>query len=150
MVSFIGRIVGTTYIVFFPPRRQTLVYSIGGFIHLIGALLIVLAHYLPSSAKFILIVAMALFGVGRSVYMLPFILLSHFFDHRTEQTALTLWFGITALSMVPLYGFIAFLLTKETWHDAYLIVTGLLALTLILNHVGVPEVQGNEEGIKCQ
>ena len=117
MVSFVGRILGTTYIVFFPPKRQKLVYSIGGIINIMGTLLMVLVHYLPSSAKFILIVAMLLFGLGRSVYMIPFILLSHFFDPRTEQTALTLWFGLTALSTVPFYGLAAFILTREAWND---------------------------------
>ena len=117
MVSFVGRILGTTYVVFFPPRRQKLVYSIGGIINIMGALLMVLAHYMPSSSKFILIVAMLLFGMGRSVYMIPFILLSHFFDPRTEQAALTLWFGLTALSAVPFYGLTAFILTKEAWND---------------------------------
>ena len=61
-------------------KRQKLAYTVFGLLQIAGNAIIASAHIFPEQAKLFFIVGMAIFGFARGVYLIPFVLVSQFFD----------------------------------------------------------------------
>ena len=141
MASFLSRGLGTLFLILFPPVKQKLTYTVGGFIQASGFAIMCLAHLYPEHHWPILIVGTIFYGSGRAVFMIPFILVSHFFRAEAEQKYLSLWYATNYFTRVFSYSLIFYLQSKFHWTQCMLIVGGSFICFTILNHLIIPEVE---------
>ena len=140
-VVFFSRAAGTVIFMISPPKRLKLTYTLAGLVQFAGYLFICLARIYPQQHKLILILAMVLFGLGRSVLIFPFMIISHFFDSQTEQHYLSVWLAITTV-VVGLGNIFVFYLQANLQWTSCLIVIGLIFLCVtVLIQCIVPEVE---------
>ena len=75
--------------------------------------------------------------------MIPFILVSQFYNPETEQKYLSIWYAATTLVRVFSYGLIFYLQSKFHWTDCMLVVGGIFILFTLLNQLTIPEVEAD-------
>ena len=122
-------------------RRQKLVYTVAGIIQISGYFIMVLAHFSPKNAKLCFILGHAVSGISRGVLFIPFVIVSQFFDPQLQQRYLSIWLGLKGLGSISAYLFSYFLVSKVSWESALMIMCGVFFLSLIINHITVPEIE---------
>ena len=77
--------------------------------------------------------------------MIPFILLSRFFDSRTEQRYLTIWYSAYPLFRGLGNSLFLYLESQLHWTQCMLIMAGLFLFINLISHLVVPEVQATAD-----
>ena len=75
MLNMVGRFISTVLLVIFPPNRLKLTYFISVILETISTLVVLGMHFFPESYKALFSVGMLGLGLGRGVYMFPYLLL---------------------------------------------------------------------------
>ena len=76
----ISRILMTTYLTLFPPTALLRTYLEFSLVQLLGYAIIALGHYLPSVATPLFCLGQFVFGVGRSIFSFPYLILIRTFS----------------------------------------------------------------------
>ena len=76
----ISRILTTTYLTLFPPTALLRTYLGFSLVQLLGYGTIAFGHYLPSAATPLFCLGQLVFGVGRSIFTFPYLILARTFN----------------------------------------------------------------------
>ena len=137
MTSFLSRGLGTLFLILFPPVKQKLTYTVGGFIQASGLAIMCLAHLYPEHHRLVLITGTFFYGFARAVYMIPLILVSQFYSAEADKKYLSMWYAATTLINGLSDGFIFYLQSRFHWTGCMLIVGGLFISFTTLNHLKI-------------
>ena len=141
MLGMVSRLLMTTYLTLLPPRSLLRTYLIGSFVQLFGYEIIALGHYLPSVAIPLFYLGQFVFGMGRSIFTFPYLVLIRTFNQPSDTFILLLWLalGMTGNN----WGIFFETLMEDTlqwpWYAALTIFSLINLLTAIIAFMTVAE-----------
>ena len=84
---------------------------------------------------------MMLFGLGRGIFIFPYLLLYELFQAKSDGTAVNIWYGLTSLGNVLGFMFVSWLLNHRgfLWTSSLLILASIYLISALLTYIIVPE-----------
>lgn len=96
MLSMIGRIIATIFLIFVPSKvKKTYFICVIG--QIISYAIICLSYPIPSAAHALFIGGLTLFGLSRGIFSFPYLLLSQTFESPEDVTAVNIWLALMNL-----------------------------------------------------
>ena len=80
MLSMIGRLVASVYLVVFPISKVNKTFFFSTLLQTLSILLVIVPHFAKSLSKPFWIIGMIGFGLGRGIYAFPYLLLAPIFN----------------------------------------------------------------------
>ena len=141
MLGMISRFLMTTYLTLFPPRALLRTYLGFSLVQLLGYGIIAAGHYAPSSAIPLFYLGQLVFGIGRSVFSFPYLVLLRTFNRSSDAFIVLLW---GALGMAGNnWGILLETLIEDTlncpWFAALTIFSLIDLLIVVIALIVVPE-----------
>ena len=141
MLGMVSRIIMTTYLTLFPPKTLLRTYLGYSLVQLLGYVIIVLGHYLPSAAAPLFCLGQFVFGMGRSIFNFPYFVMIRTFNRPSDAFLVLLWTGLGLFGNN--WGILLETLMEDTlkwpWHAALTVFSFISLLTAIIAFKAVPE-----------
>ena len=146
-ISFFFLIISGILIVLFPFKRVKLAYSIITVLNSLFLGLVILASFLPSHAKMLIVIGMIGSGLAKCVITFPYIIVSQYFDPSTEAHILNIWYALLTGGEAISYLLNHLMLDDLTlnWRTVFAMWLGLVILMSVIQHATVAEVHMEEE-----
>ena len=148
----IGKFIGVFFLVLAPIQRIKKTYFIFLIIQVISYLMLISMHLFPNSMQALFPISMLGIGIGRGIYMFPYLLLFHAFNGHEDATnenytKFNIWYGLMFLGHI--WAILIELLLVDTlklnWSISLLTFTLSYLFTGILTCAFVPESDLDEQ-----
>ena len=137
----VARILMTTYLTLFPPTTLLRTYLGFSLVQLLGYGIIALGHYLPSAATPLFCLGQFTFGIGRSIFTFPYLILVRTFNQPSDNFIVLLWLTLGLFGNN--WGIFLETLMEDTfklpWYAALTVFSLISMLTAIIAFVAVTE-----------
>ena len=110
MLSMIGRLVASFFLVVFPPSKINKTFFLSTVLQTLSILLVISAHFAKDLSKPFWLIGMLGFGLGRGIYAFPYLLLAPIFNKPEDVCAVNVWFGL--LNVGDLYAYLLYIWWK--------------------------------------
>ena len=142
MMSMLGRLIVSIYILLVPSEKINKTFFICTVVQTVSMLIITSSHLMKGISEFLFIIGMLGLGLGRGIYSFPFLLLSPIFNKPQDVSVVNIWFGLGSFGTN--YAFLLYIWFKDSfnmhWTLIILITTFINLFFSSLTYKLIPEV----------